>query len=200
MKRLLACILACLLLIPVFALAESYEQFKKLKAEEETPTLAPKEEPKIIPKDVIIRDLTRAVAPGRAAAVVFSSELILFDYGSSRLRESSYRQLIEIAAALRASALAYIPHFFVDGHTCSIGSDANNCRLSWRRANSVVRYLVEYGGVPPSKLIPRGFGECCPVAPNDNEYSRRLNRRVVLKSGLTVVARDLADKCSGDYR
>jgi len=194
MKRLVLLILVSFLLIPAPCLSETYEEFEKLKAADEKPKFVPKGEPELIPKDVIIRELRKPMPQGQVATVVFSSECILFDYGSARIRESSYRQLREIAAALTDSALAGIPYFFVDGHTCSIGSNANNCRLSWRRANSVVRQLRRFG-VPPNKLVARGFGECCPIATNDAEYGRRLNRRVVLKSGAVILKKDQANKC-----
>ncbi|MBI5251119.1 MAG: OmpA family protein [Desulfomonile tiedjei] len=71
--------------------------------------------------------------------------------------------------------------FNVDGHTCDIGSDENNCRLSWMRANKIIEELASRG-VDRKMLVARGFGEKDPQNPNDSEDKRRLNRRVVIFS------------------
>lgn len=196
MKILLVFIVMCSLCLPGVANSkdeESWEEFMKKKGQAEETTLIPKgsEGLKLIPKDVIVEELSRPPQPGQSgsqgALVVLTSDSILFDYGSSRLTESSFPQLSEIASALNDSRLAGIPFFYVDGHTCDIGSDSNNCRLSWDRARSVVSHLVSVGRVLPERVRPRGFGEHDPMNPNTSESQRRLNRRVVLRSGLAVV-------------
>ena len=50
-------------------------------------------------------------------------------------------------------------------------------RLSQRRADSVVKYLVQRG-VEPLQLKARGYGESQPIADNDSEAGRSENRRV----------------------
>lgn len=129
-------------------------------------------------------------APQPGGAVVFSSDAILFEFGSAKLRSASIPQLREIAAALTDPQLAALPFFYVDGHTCDIGTDANNCRLAYNRAQSVIDYLVRDGGVSPAKLRARGFGPNDPMMPNSSEENRKQNRRVVLKSGSVTLARD----------
>ena len=74
----------------------------------------------------------------------------------------------------------------IGSHTDSTGSDEYNIRLSQRRSESVVRYLVGKG-IPEAKLEARGYGESIPIAPNsnpdgsDNPEGRQLNRRTELK-------------------
>jgi OOP family OmpA-OmpF porin len=65
----------------------------------------------------------------------------------------------------------------VEGHTDSIGTEAYNQDLSQRRAESVVDYLTSRG-ISGSNLMPVGLGESSPVARNDTEAGRALNRRV----------------------
>jgi|GEM_PF-1668395 len=137
----------------------------------------------------------RLTAPATPAApsggaVVFSSDAILFEFGSAKLRQASIPQLREIAGALNDPQLAALPFFYVDGHTCDIGTDANNCRLAYNRAQSVIDYLIKEGGVSPAKLKARGFGPNDPMVANSSEDNRRQNRRVVLKSGSVTLARD----------
>ncbi len=175
--------LGCLFLMGSVTLAETWEAFLKLKAADERWDAAVKDTPSIKTKDVIIRDLLRPDELEAKREAVFPSNLILFGYGSWTIRQQSHRQLKEIAEALRAPALRHVPYFYVDGHTCSIGSDANNLRLSRNRAHAVVSTLVRTYGISRDRLRPRGFGESRAIAPNETRVGRRLNRRVVLKPG-----------------
>jgi outer membrane protein OmpA-like peptidoglycan-associated protein len=65
----------------------------------------------------------------------------------------------------------------VSGHTDNVGDDAKNMALSQRRAEFVKGKLVEKG-VNAANLSVEAKGETTPVATNDNEGGRRLNRRV----------------------
>jgi OOP family OmpA-OmpF porin len=69
----------------------------------------------------------------------------------------------------------------VEGHTDSVGSDSYNQGLSERRAEGVDSHLVGRG-VSASRLTAVGFGESQPVASNDTDEGRALNRRVELKA------------------
>jgi outer membrane protein OmpA-like peptidoglycan-associated protein len=68
----------------------------------------------------------------------------------------------------------------VSGHTDSVGSDAANQTLSVQRANSVGNYLICKGLVRERFEIV-GFGETQPVASNDTDSGRALNRRVEIR-------------------
>lgn len=65
----------------------------------------------------------------------------------------------------------------VVGHTDSRGKDAYNLDLSWRRARSVVAFLVR-GGIDPKRLQSEGRGEREPIAENSTSEGRAQNRRV----------------------
>jgi OOP family OmpA-OmpF porin len=67
----------------------------------------------------------------------------------------------------------------VEGHTDSIGTEAYNQSLGLRRAESVKDYLVG-GGVAAARITARSHGESNPVATNDTDEGRALNRRVEL--------------------
>lgn len=64
----------------------------------------------------------------------------------------------------------------VEGHTDNIGSHALNDVLSIKRANSVKDYLISKG-VSPHRVKTRGLGERKPIASNNTEFGRKLNRR-----------------------
>ncbi len=65
----------------------------------------------------------------------------------------------------------------VEGHTDDRGSDRYNKKLSQKRAESVVRYLVKKG-VKKSRLVAKGFGEEKPLDTNETDEGRTANRRV----------------------
>jgi OOP family OmpA-OmpF porin len=69
----------------------------------------------------------------------------------------------------------------VEGNTDWIGTDAYNQGLSERRAESVQGHLIGRG-VSASRLTAVGYGESQPIASNETDEGRALNRRVELKT------------------
>ena len=66
----------------------------------------------------------------------------------------------------------------LEGHTDSRGTDEYNIKLSQRRVNSIKKYLVEKLGISADRLTAIGYGESRPIASNDTDEGRQLNRRV----------------------
>ncbi|HHS49723.1 MAG TPA: PEGA domain-containing protein [candidate division Zixibacteria bacterium] len=66
----------------------------------------------------------------------------------------------------------------IEGHTDSMGAASYNMQLSQRRADSVKAYLVQNGGIDASRIIAVGRGEDEPIASNDTEEGRSINRRI----------------------
>ena len=83
---------------------------------------------------------------------------IRFRLGSAELTTSAMRQLDELAAALRAQALAE-QRFRIAGHTDATGPAAYNLALSRRRAGAVKSYLVARHGIAAARLEIVGWGE-----------------------------------------
>lgn len=67
----------------------------------------------------------------------------------------------------------------LEGHSDSVGNDAVNLALSEKRAQNVRNALLARG-LPADRLTARGYGKSRPLAPNDTELGRKLNRRVEL--------------------
>ena len=103
---------------------------------------------------------------------------IEFASGSARLKKSAYRQIAEIARALKSPELAG-RKILITGHTDAIGSAAANLKLSRQRAAAVKKALVELG-LNPDRLTTRGLGESRPIADNRTAAGRARNRRVTL--------------------
>jgi len=103
---------------------------------------------------------------------VFSSP-VLFDFDKAEIRKEVQPYLIKLAEALKENPLVTLQ---VDGHTCSIGSDAYNMRLSERRSISVRNFLVQQG-VELSRLTVKAHGEKNPLNQNRTKQDKALNRR-----------------------
>ena len=102
--------------------------------------------------------------------------LINFDFNSAQIQPASYPLLDEFGKALK-SGLAD-GGFIVAGHTDSVGTADYNKDLSVKRAKAVSDYLMAQHGIESSRLTLKGYGETKPIASNDNEKGRSLNRRV----------------------
>ena len=97
-----------------------------------------------------------------------------FELGRSALTETARQELNRVAATLTSEE--YAGNIRVAGHTCDLGSDSFNLRLSVRRAESVRDYLISKG-VPANALLVDGQGESQPKYINDHA-GRPKNRRV----------------------
>lgn len=102
-------------------------------------------------------------------------EKVHFATGSDRILPESFPLLDQVHATLKANP--QLEKVRVEGHTDSRGSDVANLRLSQRRAESVLRYLVEKG-TPAGKLEAVGYGETRPIETNATAAGREANRRV----------------------
>lgn len=102
---------------------------------------------------------------------------VTFDFAKYDLKPQFYPALNTIASTLKEYNQTIVE---VTGHTDSIGSDAANQLLSERRANSVATYLIGQG-VQRERFEIVGMGERYPVASNDTDAGRALNRRVEIR-------------------
>ena len=102
-------------------------------------------------------------------------EPVYFATNSDRIQRRSFAMLDEMASILGAQP--DLGRVSIDGHTDSRGRDRHNLQLSERRAQSVMRYLVEKG-IPAERVEAHGYGEERPIAPNDTRDGRAQNRRV----------------------
>ena len=116
-----------------------------------------------------------------------NSQSIQFKVGSAVLSPEAKQQLDQIAQQA-GTAKGYVLQ--VSGFASSDGSTEANRRLSQRRAENVIRYLVENHNIPLRRIVtPYGYGEAQPVADNTTREGREQNRRVevqvLVNRGLT---------------
>jgi outer membrane protein OmpA-like peptidoglycan-associated protein len=99
---------------------------------------------------------------------------IFFDTGLATLRPESEAELKNLKKLLDENSNMSIE---ISGHTDNVGNDANNMKLSSDRAQAVVQWLLS-NGIDASRLTSKGYGETKPVADNNTEEGKQLNRRV----------------------
>ncbi|MDX2189756.1 MAG: OmpA family protein [Bacteroidota bacterium] len=99
---------------------------------------------------------------------------LLFDFGTAKLKDTSFHELEKMAKKLHQQNKSVIE---IAGHTDDVGPEEYNLTLSQERATAVVNYLVSKG-IRPWRLKAKGYGENMPIAANDSEDGRTLNRRV----------------------
>jgi outer membrane protein OmpA-like peptidoglycan-associated protein len=122
----------------------------------------------------------------------------LFSLNEARVLQEDSRLIIRLTGFTFPSGTAVIqPQYFplltkvqnaisefpaseivVEGHTDSFGDDDSNKELSQQRADAIRTYLVANLGINPSRILAIGYGETEPIASNDTDYGRALNRRV----------------------
>jgi OmpA-OmpF porin, OOP family len=102
---------------------------------------------------------------------------IYFDTGKSVLKPESKGTLEEISKLMKADPNLKL---YVVGHTDNTGIYDANMKLSLERATAVVTALVSQYSVNAGSLKACSGGPIAPVASNETEEGRALNRRVEL--------------------
>lgn len=111
-------------------------------------------------------------------AIVNKSLSIHFTTGSDEIMPGSYFTLDSLGETMLAFGNTYLQ---VEGNTDSRGSEAANKTLSQRRSDSVKTYLVKNFNLDPKRFVTVGQGSSKPLAPNETEDGRALNRRTDIK-------------------
>jgi outer membrane protein OmpA-like peptidoglycan-associated protein len=99
---------------------------------------------------------------------------ILFKHNKWTISPKSFALMDEVVQALKDNPAIQVR---VEGHTDSRGKDRYNLKLSQRRTDSVMQYLVDRG-IESSRLEAVGYGETRPIADNKTRDGREANRRV----------------------
>jgi outer membrane protein OmpA-like peptidoglycan-associated protein len=156
---------------------------KEVVKEVEVPVVVEKkvEVPVVVEKEVIKEVVKEVEVPAEPIVFIKPGERVvlasntLFDFDKSDLKPQGKAMLLDLITKIRKQ-----DNLIITGHTCSLGSEIYNLKLSERRAASVMNFLIA-NGIEPSRLEMRGRGESEPIASNATEEGRIQNRRVEIE-------------------
>lgn len=107
---------------------------------------------------------------------------VLFDSGQAQVKPAGLKVLKQVSDVLNKITDKQIR---IEGHTDNVPISTKlqdrfktNWELSTARATTVVRYLIDQGGVQPQALSAVGYADTHPIAGNDSEAGRSSNRRI----------------------
>jgi len=118
---------------------------------------------------------------------------ILFDSGQAKVKPEGLKVLKQVSDILKTVTDKQIR---IEGHTDNVPIGVKlrekfptNWELSTARATSVVRYLIEEGGVDRNNILAVGYADTRPVESNDTEEGKAANRRIEI----TLYPKDLSE-------
>lgn len=97
-----------------------------------------------------------------------------FKKGTVDLTPESLETIKKISELLKTDTNLKIK---IIGHSCDLGSESFNNKISLKRAETVRNLLVSEN-IPPERILIEGKGNREPILPNDTEENRSKNRRV----------------------
>ncbi|MBN2613622.1 MAG: PD40 domain-containing protein [Bacteroidales bacterium] len=109
------------------------------------------------------------IIPGKSVVL----KNIFYEFDSYKLKPESKLELDKLVQFMKSYPTVKIE---VSGHTDNIGSEAYNLTLSAQRAKEVAGYLISQS-IAEERITYTGYGYTVPIAPNDTEENRALNRR-----------------------
>ncbi|MEX1221716.1 MAG: OmpA family protein [Idiomarina sp.] len=119
---------------------------------------------------------TKAPARTVVATEQYCSALAMqFEIGNENVERVNREHLLVLATFLTKYPETQAR---IEGHTDSVGSDADNMKLSQQRAQNVVDYLVREHDIAANRLTATGYGETRPLSNNDTDAGQQANRRI----------------------
>ena len=118
------------------------------------------------------------VSANKEGVVISLSGNLLFNSGRTQLRLESrdtLNKVVDILTSIHNEVR-------IEGHTDNVPTNSTryptNWELSSERALTVVRYMIDFGGLEPKRFSAVGYGEFRPIANNGTPEGRARNRRV----------------------
>jgi len=109
-----------------------------------------------------------------AVGATVNLKSVLFQQSTANLLDESYDELNMVIDFLKSNPTVEIE---LAGHTDNRGLSVHNVRLSRERVDKVKEYMTSKG-IDGKRITGKGYGGIKPIADNDAEVTRRLNRRV----------------------
>jgi chemotaxis protein MotB len=154
---------------------KAQETPKPIKASAEQLKIA--EDLKNLILDEKLNDYVNVIVEEKKVRIVFKQP-VLFDTGKAELKETASSILSDIGKILIKTKNP----IDIEGHTDNVPIHTpkydSNWDLSFDRAYSVIKFMVNSVGMSPIRMHAIGYGEYRPIAPNDTPENREKNRRI----------------------
>ena len=162
-------------------LAATLEQERLAKEEEITRLTRTQEElSKSLQDEISKGNIT--IQQVRDRLTINMVDRVLFDSGQAQVKPAGVKVLKQVGDVLKTVTDKQIR---IEGHTDNVPISSKlqdrfktNWELSTARATTVVRYLIDQGGVDRQYLSAVGYADTHPLASNDSEEGRSSNRRI----------------------
>ena len=162
-------------------LAATLEQERLAKEEEITRLTRTQEElSKSLQDEISKGNIT--IQQVRDRLTINMVDRVLFDSGQAQVKPAGVKVLKQVGDVLKTVTDKQIR---IEGHTDNVPISSKlqdrfktNWELSTARATTVVRYLIDQGGVDRQYLSAVGYADTHPIASNDSEEGRSSNRRI----------------------
>lgn len=102
---------------------------------------------------------------------------VFYDQGKATLKPESLPEINQLVNLMNLNINIKVE---VASYTDSEGSASSNLKLSQARSQSVLDFLFS-AGISKEQVVAKGYGESDPIASNDTEEGRKLNRRTEIK-------------------
>ncbi|MFH1829734.1 MAG: OmpA family protein [Pseudomonadota bacterium] len=102
---------------------------------------------------------------------------VYFDFGKSDIRTDAQETLMQVIGVINQTPWVSVVR--IGGNTDNVGNPQANQSLSLKRAQNVIDFMRMHGVRSDVQLLPVAYGQYRPVASNDTEEGRALNRRVI---------------------
>jgi len=110
---------------------------------------------------------------------------ILFKLGQSTLKPASRQQLLEISFFMKTEPNLILE---IGYHYTGYVNPSSSISLAQRRADTIVKHLIEYG-IKPSRMVPKGYREIVPRL-SQTPYIERTNDHIESFLELVILSED----------
>ena len=128
----------------------------------------------------VVKSGTKLVTLSDQKVVGLKTDNILFAWDVDQIDPAFHQELDQIGSFMQSHPQAFA---VIDGYADNTGTVEYNLRLSRRRAEGVGNYLSNNFGISSDRLVILWYGQANPIASNDSEAGRALNRRVEIAIG-----------------
>jgi OOP family OmpA-OmpF porin len=128
----------------------------------------------------VVKSGTKLVTLSDQKVVGLKTDNIMYAWDVDQIDPVFHEELDQIGSFLQSHSQAFA---VIDGYADNTGTEEYNLRLSRRRAEGVANYLQNKHNIAADRLVVLWYGQANPIASNDDEKGRALNRRVEIAIG-----------------